>query len=262
MGGLMPRTYYIFPYIRGFFGWIFKFDIIYILVRRSTMAEKKEQRREVILCMHCGNKTEMTEVAQYVKEYPDYEEDAWGKQMEIAMYRKTWRIFMCPVCEEVTIIFHEYSDCGYEPYIKDTQLFPQANFEFEGVPKNILNSYEAALKCRHLDGALCAIGLRKTLEIICKEFGETGYGIEKKLRSLSEKGILPPYLSKVAYILKDVGNEAAHGDDTDLPKEIINSLIEFTQTIINYLYVLPHNLMCIEKQMERRKRIAAIISEE
>lgn len=69
------------------------------------------------------------------------------------------------------------------------------------------------------------IGLRKTIELVCKDQ------------------------------IRDFGNEAAHETQYDgqFSVDLINELIEFTEIILTYLYVLPEKISLLEKQIENNK---------
>ena len=142
-----------------------------------------------------------------------------------------------------------------EPEAEETQLYPKGDLDLIGVPRVIANSFQSAIRCRHLDGAICAIALRRTLEMICKAHGETKGTLGPKLKKLSEKGILPTGISDLAVTLKSIGDEAAHGDDADFPDEIIDPLIEFTKIIIDYLYVIPQKLKAVQEDIKNRDSI-------
>ena len=93
---------------------------------------------------------------------------------------------------------------------------------------------------------MCFI-IRRTLEIICKQQGETSGTLIRKVENLANKGILPIVLKDVSDILRDFGNAAAHGDDVIFSKTQIEHLIEFTETIIDYIYILPKKLEKLKK---------------
>lgn len=110
------------------------------------------------------------------------------------------------------------------------------------MPKEIFQAYEVALKARYLDGALCLLSLRRTLEIICKQQGETKGNLVNKIQNLANRGVLPTVLKDASDILRMLGNEAAHGDNKKFDKLQIDQMIKFTETIIEYIYILPDKI--------------------
>lgn len=85
--------------------------------------------------------------------------------------------------------------------------------------------------------------------MMCKDFRATGKDLYSKLKELSERGVLPPILSEMGDILKLMGNAAAHGDDAEFDDEIILSLIDFTQIILDYVYNIPANLEAVQQNV-------------
>lgn len=206
---------------------------------------------KVLLCLHCGNKTHMDKVSSYSYEDRD----------QYTCSTDTWSMFFCPVCSKVTLehshIFSEDCDFdefgNYGPYKRTKTLYPHPSATSQaGLPESIKNSFDAAQKVRHIDGAVCALSLRRTLEMICKDKGETSGNLFNKLQNLSNKGILPPILDQIASVLRELGNVAAHADDIEyeFPSELVPELIEFTDIILNYLYVLPAKIQDIQSKMK------------
>ncbi|MCS1350285.1 DUF4145 domain-containing protein [Mechercharimyces sp. CAU 1602] len=67
----------------------------------------------------------------------------------------------------------------------------------------------AALKTKNIDGAICVLALRRTLEMMCIDKGENNRNLYKNIQELSDRDILPPILDGMAGILREVGNYAA-----------------------------------------------------
>lgn len=191
-------------------------------------------------CFHCGNNTQMQKMSQHRLPI-----DSPG----VPPHTIFWNLLLCPVCKKVTL--EQYT--LYENLTsKEEILYPTITSHLS-IPKNILSSYESALKTRNIDGALCAIALRRTLETACKDKGELSGDLFNKLKNLADKGMLPPILSEMASVLRKIGNDAAHADNTEFPPQLVNSLIEFTENILEYLYVLPANLTEIQSKFRFMK---------
>lgn len=223
----------------------------YWLEQQEAKKDPEKKQGKVILCLHCGNKTYMDEVSKYNKYWCDNYNDFWSDD--------TWKLYFCPVCSNITLehshVFSEdfdideYGNMG--PAITITTLYPHPSSVSETcIPTNIRNSFEAAQKVRHIDGAICALSLRRTLEMVCKDKGETEGSLFKKLQNLSQRGILPPILDQIASVLRELGNVAAHADvEYEFPSKLVPDLIEFTDIILNYLYVLPAKIEDIQSKM-------------
>lgn len=195
----------------------------------------------LLTCYHCGNKTLMENVANHEFDDPFCQD------------RRQWHLYECPICNEVTLfrISDHDQDEGKWRW-EDRIVYPYITRSRGNMPKNVHDAFKAAMKVRHIDGAICALSLRRTLEMMCKDLGETKGNLYAKLKNLSDRGVLPPILGDMAQILKDLGNAAAHADDVEFPKEIVEAMIHFTQTILDYVYNLPESLADIQRKMLKR----------
>ncbi|ARU62777.1 hypothetical protein CBW65_18725 [Tumebacillus avium] len=207
---------------------------------------------KVLLCYHCGNKTSMKKVAKHTyrdREFLDYENNFW------VSYGNEWSIFFCPVCQNVTIeecYWHsEETGPRGEQYYNYRILYPQVNISNTTIPEKVVKAFESAIKVRHIDNNTCVFSLRKTLELICKDQNAQGTKLYEMLNDLYEKGVLPKLLDSMATLLRKAGNEAAHSDE-EISDGLVSDLIDFTQTIIEYIYVLPNKLQKIQYHIEKQ----------
>ena len=137
-----------------------------------------------------------------------------------------------------------------------TIIYPNVSITLGGIPPKVKKSFEAAIRIQNIEGTLCAIGIRRTLEMMCKDKNATGKDLYKKLMDLSTKGILPPILKDMASVLRELGNAAAHGDDRDFSDEVIDSMIKFTHVILDYVYNLPVRLSDIQKHLGKTVEVS------
>ena len=181
------------------------------------------------LCYHCGNKTQMNLSASY--------------EYEVSFEEHGHRcLYHCPVCDGVTLLNRSWDFFNDDPKyddINETVLYPAVSLESKDVPKEIGQAFEAALKVKNIDGAICTLSLRRTLEMLCNDKNASGKDLFAKLRDLASKGVLPPILNGMADTLRVLGNSAAHADDATFSNHLISSLIDFTQAILDYVYILP-----------------------
>ena len=70
---------------------------------------------------------------------------------------------------------------------------------------------------------------------------------------MTEKSIFPKIINEASDVLRILGNEAAHGDDVDYDERIIQEMINFTQIIIEYVYVIPHRISVIKTKLINSK---------
>lgn len=216
--------------------------------------EKDKENMEIIECNNCGNETYMDiignhNVANEVYEYDQYSD----KEYPIFNENTEWKLYLCPICNNVTLIkiyWNSQMQKGPERFEQKEILYPISSYKNFGVPDKVSSAFNAALKSRHVDHSICLLALRRTLEMVCKEKEINEGMLGNKLKKMVEEGIIPPVLNDASYILKELGNEAAHGDDVTHTKSDVEDMIEFTEYILNYVYVLPYK---IGKVQERKK---------
>ena len=192
----------------------------------------------ITTCRECGNTGLLKRVAQFDQSIPDYCD---GEQ--VATYDYNWVMLECPVCNSVSL-YQRYTsdymmDCDGNEIYNDRILYPPVRI-FQNVPKDILKSYEAAIRTSKVDLSVSLIAIRAVLEKICKERGTTRKNLDAMLRQMVEKHILPETLDKCGFIIRKMGNSGAHGDDNlILSSRDIAELIDFIETIMYYIYELP-----------------------
>lgn len=120
------------------------------------------------------------------------------------------------------------------------------------VPEYIQRAFEAALKVKNIDAPLCLIALRRVLEAICKEKGADGNDLSKMIKDLVDKKILPEMLDDACWVIRQLGNCAAHADDIDFYKYEVERTTEFVGAIIDYLYILPSKISTFKLSVEKK----------
>lgn len=197
--------------------------------------------QQVFQCYHCGNETLMNLVGEHRENWEN--EDSYGYTVSC--------MFICPICQETTYV-ERYWELGMVAYngedIVDEKIYyPAISLDKSYIPENIKTAFEGALKSRNTDRELCLLGLRRTLERICKEQGATENNLEKKVTELANRNILPPTLKEASDITRHFGNSAAHGDEMDISKNELNLIVEFVELLINYIYVIPQKILRLKK---------------
>jgi hypothetical protein len=142
-----------------------------------------------------------------------------------------------------------YNEEGYEYDKIYTTHFPVETYKGTNVPENVNDAFSSALKVNYIDNVICLMALRRTLEIICKDQGAEGSNLQKKILDLTEKCIFPKIINEASDVLRILGNEAAHGDNVKYDERIIKEMINFTQIIIEYVYVIPYRINMIKTKI-------------
>lgn len=203
-------------------------------------------------CYHCGNTGLMR--IEHTHEY-DFSTpilNELGELIEIEPDdRLRWQLLSCPVCHKVTL-WEKTSDIILE-YSYSKILYPVSTLDYSGVPEEIKTAFESALKVKRIDTAICALALRRVLESICKERGAEGKTLDLMIKDMISKGILPPMFDDACWIIRQLGNSAAHADKKVFSLHQVDQTIEFIQNIIFYLYTLPVKVQMLRKDIEAEK---------
>lgn len=207
----------------------------------------------LLTCFHCGNKGLLTICHKETKSYGGPVEDWRGEIVDFEPLETFhWYTLTCPVCNKVTL--WECFDAEYMEHPETTTLYPQSAIDTTGVPESIKSAFESALKVKNIDTAICSLALRRVLEAICKDKGAEGNTLEKMIANMIEREILPSTFDDACWIIRQMGNSAAHADQKDFLMYHVNQTIDFVQSIINYLYTLPVKIKKLRGAIEAEKK--------
>lgn len=91
-----------------------------------------------------------------------------------------------------------------------------------------------------IDSNISLLAIRRVLEMICKERACKKKSLEAMLKDMVSKNILPDTLDQCGVLIRKLGNSGAHGDEGNyISRNDLEELINFTETIIYYIYELP-----------------------
>lgn len=212
-------------------------------------AGKQPLEQKVIKCYHCGNETLMNKVGEY----------KWGSRYEDDFsFSYNYKMFACPICNEVTLL-ETYGDesmvrADYrgqaEWFTEDKILFPVNSLDNDAMPVKIKEAFESALKVRNIDNNICLMALRRTIELIMVDRGATKWGLKEKIEEIAKNGILPESLKEASSFTKKLGDSVAHDKEVEVDTTDVNSMIEFVEYIIEYLYILPYKIERYKRKIE------------
>ena len=210
-------------------------------------------KNEVHTCFHCGNTGLLKPIGKTGWKDEDIAEDNYGNVISYTLIEhEDWYIFECPVCRKPVVI-SEYTFDVADALPETTTEYPTVAVSPDGVPKEIYAAFESAVKTKGIDYSICLLSLRRVLEMICKDKGAIGRDLEKKIDDLIEKKIFPPMIEDACWIIRQMGNEAAHADKISVYTNDIEQAIGYVATIIDYLYSLPYRVGKMKKKIDERK---------
>lgn len=200
------------------------------------------KKGKVLVCSHCGNEVYMPLIYQCKDRLTDEE--------ECIVVINTWTLYFCITCRNIILEKSIFEDLGFPEESYEIVYPPTVDID-GAIPESIAKTFIAAKQVQNKSNNASVLLLRSTLEKIAKDKGASGETLFDKMKELSDNGIIPSMLDKMATILRKTGNAVAHGDEVDFNDYTVNTLIDFTETIMNYIYVLPAKISLIEKRLER-----------
>ena len=208
---------------------------------------------DIHTCYHCGN----TGILRYIDKVGwvnDKIYDSTGKVIDYHFIEgEDWYIFECPVCKKPVLISLYFCDDYTKPLYSQIE-YPTVAVQKDGVPINIYNAFESAIKTKKLDPAICLLSLRRVLEMICKDKGAEGKNLYSKIKDLVSKNIFTPSIDDACWIIRQLGNKAAHADNDNFHIYEIEQVIEYIALIIEYLYSMPYHVSKLKKDIESRNK--------
>lgn len=214
----------------------------------------QEKKYNVNQCYHCGNKGLM-EVLHEQKEVfgGTYMRDDGVVESDIEEHF-AWILYKCPVCRKPSLIQTYCDESMYDQYNDNmyyyiSNLYPLNNYKMDNVPLDISSSFEAALKVKDINVDLCLVGLRKVLELICKEKNATGRTLEKKIEDMVQKNVFPKEMEVAYWVIRQAGNKAVHEKNSKLTKYDIDEIATLLYSIINYLYIIPRKMIKLKEKI-------------
>jgi len=158
-------------------------------------------------------------------------------------------------CPNIKCNGHVFVVSDMQGNIKTTAPNDTIPFDKNGIPENVLNSFNEAISC-HSNNCFVAsaIMIRKTLEEICNERGASGKNLRDRLKDLGGKILVPKELIDGMDELRLLGNDAAHIEAKtyeQIGKVEIEISIQFTIEILKAVYQyddLLEQLRSLKKQ--------------
>ena len=214
----------------------------------------KSSDSTVYTCYHCGNTGLLKYIGETRWENDDYTISENGEILGYYLIEhENWYIYECPVCHKPVIVSSYVFDLGDEnPEV--SIRFPNKLIHKEGIPKEIASAFESAIKTKGNDAAICLLSLRRVLEMICKDKGAVGHNLEIKIKYLIDQKVLPEMFSDACWIIRTLGNEAAHADMVMFSDYEAEQVIDFMSIIIEYLYSVPTRIAKMKERLGARKK--------
>ena len=200
-----------------------------------------EEKYKLLTCYHCGNTGLLKIENIHTRTFGGPILSETGEVVDYDPCEKySWITLSCPVCSKVTLYEESFDELYNETFNKN--LYPEIDIMLKGVPASVKSAFESALKVKNIDSAICLVSIRRVLEAICKEKNASGNNLYEMVKDMIAKQVLPEMFDDACWIIRELGNSAAHGEVKTFYKSQVEQTIKFVETIINYLYVLPEKM--------------------
>jgi len=218
------------------------------------MTLANEIKEILTICSQCGNKGihkvlkchQKTSIIHTDRE----EEDFWSED--------NYFILECPVCKNISFFrkstyeFDELNEGDYK--YTDKMLYPVKSYEEYGVPEDILNAFISAKKTYLFDDSICALSLRRVIELICKNKNAIGNNLAEMVKDLITKNIFPPTFDISLKYIREIGNEGAHEYRLSVSKFELHTLLGIVNDIIYFLYTVPAKIKSLEGKINNTRK--------
>jgi hypothetical protein len=211
---------------------------------------KEKKFTESIKCGHCQNQAPMRIVSDYstIKEYNAPQTTVyWDAGL-------VYELIECPTCKDIILRFYNWHSGRMDVNdIEYTTLYPKDEKGPRGLPSEIESGFQAAQRVRNIDTNAYAVLLGRVLDLICDDRSASGDTLDKKLKSLSERGEIPEKLVDVSSGLRKLRNIGAHADLGELSNADLPVLDGLTRAILEYVYSAPLLIRETEKRLAKLK---------
>ncbi|MCP2245742.1 protein of unknown function (DUF4145) [Lentzea aerocolonigenes] len=199
-------------------------------------------------CMHCGAVDATAEIAR--KTLESGRQDFGGGF--IGDWERSLTVEQCGKCDGFMLLTHSYADWMDPEDVTYEMLYPQAR-DMSSVPESVKKQYDKARRVRSIDSEFYVLGLRRTLEAVCAEQGVPKGLLVNRLKKLAEDAKLPGAFTDMADYLREVGNVGAHQSDVEVTPADVDAARDFTDAILEYLYVAPARLNLVKTSLSQRQ---------
>ena len=197
-----------------------------------------DEVRRVAFCPHCCNKAPQRLIHVQPADLKGYSLSD-GAPSEVP---GTYYVATCETCNQVLV----YRDCGdnfdVHRFEFSDLMWPERKTLHKAVPKHIRQIYEEAALIQEISPDAFAVQIRRSLEAICDDRGVRQHNLQSSLKSLAERGEIPPVLAEFTDVLRLLGNIGAHWMWQKVHPLQTSALDDFFRAVVEYIYVAPSKL--------------------
>lgn len=198
----------------------------------------------IIECSYCEAKVDAKIIAEHT-DSPDPEDDPRSFRALLAE---------CPRCKNCLLAGQlEGWEGGWDA---PTRLWPSPEEDLSWhIPEIVRTSLEEAGLCFKIRAyAACAVMCGRSLEGICRHHSTKSPYLGEGLKELRERGIIDGRLAQWAQELQNSRNIGAHASGEKVSKQDARDLLDFTNAICEYIFVLTEKYQAFMKRRTAEKR--------
>lgn len=210
--------------------------------------------KRVAFCPHCCNKAPQRLVHVQQCEVKGYSLQD-GTQNDIP---STYYVTTCETCHGILVYFDlgdQIDQIGTHDFTLADLTWPQKKTLHKAVPKHIRDIYEEAAMIQEMSPDAFAVQIRRALEAICGDRGVEEQNLQTSLKSLAERGEIPPVLAEFTDVLRLLGNIGAHWTGQRVHPLQTTALDDFFRAIVEYIYVAPSKLKEFKDKLPEFRKI-------
>lgn len=151
----------------------------------------------------------------------------------------------CDHCEQRTI------------WVKENMYYPDfgsVQFPNPNMPESVKEIYQEAASIVHKSPRGAAALLRLSVQILCKELGESGKNINKDIGELVKRG-LPKMVQESFDIVRVTGNDAVHPGQIDTDDiNVVKDLFVLVNVVVEQMISLPNKVSDLYQSLPANKR--------
>lgn len=165
-----------------------------------------------------------------------------GYDPEDYPFRHKCVLVQCPVCNSGLLGVSEFDQIGYDDYAWSSlhRVWPKqeahVDWEIPDIARNSLVEAKVCFKAKAFSA--CAVMCGRAIEGICVHYKTKSKTLAKGLEELKEKGLIDDRLFEWGEALRMHRNIGAHATSTKISKDDARDLLDFTQAICEYIFVL------------------------
>lgn len=167
-------------------------------------------------------------------------------------------VVRCPNCHEPLAARQEVEEDRFAgiTWGRATRIWPRPENDLsERIPDNMrvtLHEARATFQVGAYDA--CAVMCRRALEELAQRFNAGGRSLYDRLEALNDAYVIDEQMLEWGHELRLEGNRGAHASDERVSREDADDMLEFTETICNFVFVLSPQFRDFKQRKESRER--------